>query len=396
MKMRMTAQREWAELETQRRLSLAVADRLDQQAQRLNDAYDSGRRLGRMVEEQKSDAARNGMLLIFPMVASVALVSTTGPAGLLVGAVCGVGIWLSLRRHGQLCKRSDQVEKQTEQALYLRSTALLEASNLRDRAERLGKAVGEAMGRLQEYDQLDLLRDPGSGGSVSENRAGVIVGGVRVRRANGNSSVEQQAASQGWIEWNDERHLGQEPFREAGEVTYLYPGGVATGSIQFDSPFLSRFRVRTREGEEVEGNSNTLGTEGNRLWISDPATLQRLAEQRQARQDLDAWLEANDKPIPLPPQPPLPDFSRQDELAARRGWTAYSPADHGPDRPPFVSGARVAYARPGSDGAIEVVEGSATFHGRWAADFEVRSDDGRVISGNTNQLSAARARLWLV
>lgn len=392
MNLHATARKEWADLETKRRLSLAVADRLEQQAQQLDDGYDAGRAEYRRVEQSKADAFRNGMLLIFPTVASVGLVNAVGPAGLLVGAACGVGVWLSLRRHGQLCRRSDEVEKQTEQAHYLRSTALLEAELLRGKARKIGQAVDQAMGRLQEYDKLNRLRAPDAGGSVSETRAGVVVGGVRVRRANGNSSVEQQAASQGWIEWNDQRHLGQQPFREAGEVTYLYPGGVATGSIEFDSPFLSHFRVRTREGQVVEGNSNSLGTAGNRLWISDPASLQRLAEQRQTRQDVEAWREANDRPIPLPPQPPLPDFRREDELAARQGWLAYTPAEHGPDRPPFVSGARVAYAGPGQ----EVAEGLATFHGRWAADFEVLTADGRVVHGNTNELSAGQARLWLV
>lgn len=205
------------------------------------------------------------------------------------------------------------------------------------------------------------------------------------------------AQAGGWLEWNDPRHLGQAPFREAGQVTYLYPGGLATGRIEFDSPFLSAFRVKTEDGRTVEGNSNNLGSQGNHLWISDPETLKRIDAEDRARTAYGELRLALEELAPTPPPPPpRPDFSSLDAQAARQGWSAYDPAEHHPDSPPFVTGARVAYACVDPGGSMVVVEGSASFPSRWEAGFKIRTDEGRTATGNTNEVASGYARLWTV
>lgn len=190
MDIRSAARAEWAELETRRRLSLAVADRVERRADGMIDGYEAGRSQIRRVRQQKSNIIKAGMLLIFPTVLSVPAAMASNPLMLVVGAACGAGVYLSLRLHDRLCTREDQLDHQNSELYYQRSCLKLDASNYRREAARLGPMLEESWSRLQEVEQVARLNEPPRGSALSESPDGLIVGGVRLRRASSQREVE--------------------------------------------------------------------------------------------------------------------------------------------------------------------------------------------------------------
>ena len=273
MNVRNEARVGWADLETQRRLNVAISEKLEQKSRVYEDSYDAGRRERREVAHQKDQVIKAGLLLIFPTVLGVALTTALGPAALLAGAACGAGVLLSLKRHDVLCKKEDAVEHRSEQMWYERARARLDAHQYTREAEKLQPQVDQAWGRLQEYEGVARLGQHHNGGSVEETHSSVIVGGIRLPRARSDFSVlDRRALNERWLVYDPIKagHFpDQPPFISGARVAFaLSPQEVVEGSVTFKSRFESAFTVRTDDGRTLTGSTNDLARGESRLWLT--------------------------------------------------------------------------------------------------------------------------------
>ncbi|MEW6280800.1 MAG: hypothetical protein AB1758_19450 [Candidatus Eremiobacterota bacterium] len=170
-----------ADREQEGRLLQRLAERYDAKAEkRIQESQEIISRVHRL-DVRRGRTVALGMGLIVPTVASLPLATSIHPVCLLLGVAAGAGVLWSLREHGRLTDRMDDLDRASQAVEIARLQDLQRAYDLRMAHRGLWPQVEQLRRELAEARQVEgMLQGAPPAGGIETRDGLVIVGGVRV------------------------------------------------------------------------------------------------------------------------------------------------------------------------------------------------------------------------